>query len=343
MVKVNKKSLMYGVVLTILGAVIFGVFSWLFTFLPITPTTILLVIATGALIIIASILPVSYGVKKAILNGAYIAFLLAIFSAEIGLLKPYFERVGEINVIECKSENFQATEGKDLVRIVLCMFTGYELKEYSAYSIASFIIFYILLPAVFLSIFIYGLMSGLNIGSMFGRSSERILKILSFIIGLYGVRVMFGPFLLTFFAAGFWGLAGLFGAIILTQSLRKIVDNAFIVEKTAEEIKERRGYERQAAKELKPLLTYYISSLEDMVKRGVPPEDADTVFQYLLKDIQEAVGPFSALSKVLNRRIESISNMMHRSYDPSSKKYNNQTEILNEIKILKDEVSSLAK
>jgi len=338
-----EKAVLMGVVLVILSLIVYVLV--LLGIIPrmITPLSIGLVILSGAIIIFVSILPIGYGKKKAFLNIAYALFFFAIISIEVALLKPYFERVGEINLIECKSENFQASEGRDLVRIVLCMFTGYELKEYSAYSVASFIIFYILLPAVFLSVFIYGLMSGLNIGSMFGRSSETILKILSFIIGLYGVRVMFGPFLLTFFAAGFWGLAGLFGAVILTQSLRKIVDNAFIVEKTFSEIKGQRAYERKAAQESASLLSYYISVLEEMTNRGVPPEKADPIIQQIVRDIQQGLGPYSTVTQIVIDGMQKISTMMRQGYDPSSRKYNNSSEILNELKNLKDAVLSLAK
>jgi len=336
MVTVNWRVVAIGVILFILGLLAYFVLPF-FLVVPgaLTPASIAFVIIAGALLILASILPIDYGKKKAILNIAYAGFFFGLITFEVNLLKPYFERVGEINLVECKSESFWVGELKDFVRITLCMFTGYELKEYTWYSVAFFITFYILLPAAFLLVFIYGLMDGLNIGFMFGKHSEAILKILSFIISLYGVRVMFGPFLLTFFAAGFWGLAGLFGAIILTQSLRKIVDSAFIVEKKLGQIKSilniRRDLRLNFAKAASPIIRNLILSLGggggtysqefalNNIKtiRGyahnfLAPDDRNDIFM-ILNDVETYVNagrPGDALEVVRQRLIPLINNWL---------------------------------
>lgn len=319
MAKTNWRAAAAGISL-IIGIIVVYTVAALTGLLPgaITPLSIALVIFSGAIIIFASILPISYGKKKAFINIAYAAFFFAIISIEVALLKPYFERVGEINVIECKSENFQASEGRDLVRIVLCMFTGYELKEYSAFSAVSFIIFYILLPAVFLSVFIYGLMSGLDIGFMFGKSSDKILKILSFIIGLYGVRVMFGPFLLTFFAAGFWGLAGLFGAIILTQSLRKIVNNAFIVEKRIDEEKGIVEYQKKVWEGFKNTLRTYFDDIEGYIKNNSHPSLIEPYYTRLMERLSQYSSSFT------DPRFQNLVQIMKNLIEAAKAEYNQE-------------------
>jgi hypothetical protein len=123
--------------------------------------------------------------------------------------------------------------------VTSCILTGYFPQEQSILGWFTFLLFYIILPFAFIFALIVGLMRDVFQGIL----DRRILNVLSFIIAVYATRAMFGAFLLQFLGYSAWGLAGIFGAIFIVGSLRKMIEDWFKIETYAEEI--RKYYEVQ--------------------------------------------------------------------------------------------------
>jgi len=272
----------------------------IFQILPIYSFPIMLL---GAIfLVVASFLP--YAWAKALVNISYACIFLSLIIMETALLKPYVERVGGINLERCSEESFyKFNEVNDLLRIVGCVITGYEIKDYKIFSIASFWLFYIILPAFFLGYFTYGLLNGLELNKIFGNVSNTVTKVISFITALYGVNLMFGPFLLYFFAAGVWGIVGVFFAGVLTAGLRKVVERFFVLEKQFEEVKKVVETAKQAKEKLYELPL--INNIRVMIMHKLDPMAINAALEDLRNKAQILIPTIEDL-KVINAYIDTI-------------------------------------
>ena len=210
------------------------------------------ILIAGIFLIVSAFLPATFA--KVFRNITYLVLFVFILIVEIQLFKP-FVQVSQVNITECKSLFFPEVKESvsnviiDALGITSCMLTGYFPQEQSILGWLTFLLFYIILPFAFIFVLIVGLMRDV----LQGIFDSRILNVLSFIIAVYATRAFFGAFLLQFLGYSAWGIAGIFGAIFIVGSLRKMIEDWFKIETYAEEIKkyyELRRIERQKYAEL---------------------------------------------------------------------------------------------
>jgi hypothetical protein len=271
----------------------------------------------GILLIVSAFLPATFA--KVCRNITYLILFVFILIVEIQLLQPFIQ-VSQVNITECKS--FFFPEVKESVSNVIinalgitsCMLTGYFPQEQSILGWLSFLLFYIILPFAFIFALIVGLMRDVLQGIL----DRRILNVFSFIIAVYATRAMFGAFLLQFLGYSAWGLAGIFGAIFIVGSLRKMIEGWFKIETYAEEIRKyyevqksiKQQYAELALKKVKELKTY----LSNVKLTGTLADEV--IFRAVqsaiesLKDISFFKSLTNDEQKVINEAIEHINTFL---------------------------------
>jgi len=230
MVSAGKKVLIIGIVIIVVFFVPNAILSSSFGIT--LAAGIPYILIAGILLIISSFLPKTFAAVCR--NITYLILFVFILVVEMQLLGVIIDTLGVTSFPQDQS--------------ILGWFT--------------FLLFYIILPFVFIFVLIRNLM-----GDVFrGIFDRRILKVLSFVIAIYATFVipMFGGFLLQFLGYSTWGLAGIFGAIFIVRSLRKLIEGWFKIETYAEEIKkyyelqktEKQKYAELALKKVKELKNY---------------------------------------------------------------------------------------
>jgi len=147
---------------------------------------------------------------------------------ELSVFQAYFTQTTMITLEQCK-ETFSITNLEQVPVFITCIFTGYfpaASVSFSSLAFVSFIIFFWLLPFVFLFAFLYGLFGSI-MSPMFGGGEigKTVTMVITFIVATYGARQMIGAFLIDFFAYGSWGLVGIFIPLILAVGMKKILDS----------------------------------------------------------------------------------------------------------------------
>jgi hypothetical protein len=200
-----------------------------------TPIAYFSIIVFAITLVIGCFLPGRLGKIVRILS--YIALFIFLLFTEIQIIKPFLKRT-EVNLEVCS--NFfspSQTTGNtvnDILTYSSCILTGYVPKNLSSIGWATFFIFYIILPFVFIWVVVYALMKEVFSG---WSTIDQFSPLLSFVVAMYGTRVLFGAVLLEFFAYGAWGLAGIFIAVFLVNVLKKIIEDKFKIEEYTSEIK----------------------------------------------------------------------------------------------------------
>ncbi len=227
-----------------------------------TPIVYFFLLIFAICLVIGSIIPGNIGKATRIIS--YIALFVFLLFVEIQIIKPFLKRT-EVNLQECT--NFfspSQTTGNvvyDLLTYSSCILSGYVPKDLSIIGWATFIIFYIILPFGFIWIFVYALMK--DIFSGWG-TFDRYAPVLSFIVAMYGARVLFGAILLEFFAYGAWGLAGIFIAILLVKGLEKLIENRFAIEEYANRIRETLKTEKDVRHSFASAALGYVTQAENL-------------------------------------------------------------------------------
>jgi hypothetical protein len=146
-------------------------------------------------------------------------------------------------------------------------------------------------------------MSGIGMETWFGAFGKNAMRLLSFIIALYAARLLFGAFLLDLLGYGAWGLIGVFGAVLLTKGLQKIMEGWYRIEEMAAETREAIKSEIEAAKEFRLAIKPILERAESFASKGdikaaravlggitklpfykaLPPEEKEYVDWYLTK------------------------------------------------------------
>lgn len=229
---------------------------------------IISILTAGILIAFSGFIPYKWG--KIFRNIAYFILFILIIFIEMSLLSPYVS-VTPPPIDECE-KFFQGGEGKLVgaaATFISCVFTGYHPADYSNYGLTVFFVFYFILPFAYIWVLIYGLMMGIGMETWFGAFGDNAVRILSFIITMYATRVVFGAVLLEFLGYGAWGLAGVFGAVILVKGLQTLMERWYAVEEMAEETKKSIETEltigRAYARSAKPIIdTAKGSAIKDL-------------------------------------------------------------------------------
>jgi len=199
-----------------------------------TPIAYISLLAFAITLIIGCLFPGRLG--KIVRTLSYIALFIFLLFTEIQIIKPFLKRT-EVDLQVCSNFFSPSQTTGNIVYDVLayssCILSGYVPKDLSSIGWATFFIFYIILPFVFIWVFVYALMKEI----FSGWGLERFSSLLSFIVAMYGARVLFGAVLLEFFAYGAWGLAGIFIAVFLVNGLKKIIEDKFKIEEYTSEIK----------------------------------------------------------------------------------------------------------
>ena len=251
------------------------------------------ILIAGILLIVSAFLPATFA--KVCRNITYLILFVFILIVEIQLFKPFI-KVSQVNITECKSLFFPEVKESvsnviiDSLGITSCILTGYFPQEQSILGWLTFLLFYIILPFAFIFALIIGLMRDVFQSIL----NSSILNVLSFIIAVYATRVMSGAFLLQFLGYSAWGLVGIFGAIFIVGSLRKMIEDWFKIETYAEEIKKyyevqkgiKQQYAELALRKIKELKTY----LSNVKFTGT---SADEV---IYRDVQSAIESLKDIS-----------------------------------------------
>jgi hypothetical protein len=260
---------------------LFGYKSFL-SFIFSTPIAYISLLAFAITLIIGCILPGRVGKIVRILS--YIALFIFLLFVEIQIIKPFLKRT-EVNLQVCSNFFSPSQTTGNIVYDVLayssCILSGYVPKDLSSIGWATFFIFYIILPFVFIWVFVYALMKEI----FSGWGLERFSSLLSFIVAMYGARVLFGAVLLEFFAYGAWGLAGIFIAVFLVKGLEKIVEGMFITEELIKEVemitKSKNEIRRMYAE-------YAYGILSNLTKIELNEKNKTSIYIYLL-DLKKGV------------------------------------------------------
>lgn len=234
-----------------------------------SPTVYFLILLTAILIVISAFIPSTW--RKLFQNGAYLTLFLLIILIELNIMKPYLKETN-VSLETCRSGIFptaaQLQTPSDYyysgLKYTSCVFTGYFPAEQGDLGWTVFYIFYFILPFAFIWTFMYGLMTGMNFGAFFGGFTKSANTLLSFIIAVYAGRVMFGGFLLSFLGLGAWGLAAIFGAILLVGGLKHMFDSWYGLEDMGFDVKKAVENEAVAQQSVIPALKKRLDEIEKL-------------------------------------------------------------------------------
>jgi len=205
--------------------------------------TTYLVIGFALLLAISAFFPYDWG--KILREVSYILLFILIIYVGSAALSPFVQKI-EINVTECKDyfipSKTQEGEVSNIIYNALgyasCILTGYFPANMSNIGWATFFIFYIILPFIFIFILAYYLTKDvLNI------SNKKILPsyalaILSIIISLYAARTLTGWVILEILGYGYIGLGLIFASLIITNSTKKLIEDWYSVDEAAKTAKQ---------------------------------------------------------------------------------------------------------
>lgn len=239
---------------------------------------------------ISGFLPYESG--KILREMSYIGLFVALLIFFLSALKPFIRERTELTLENCTSVFFpkptdQTAEEQQnqiiygLLTYVSCILTGKFPLEQGDLGWSVFIIFYLVLPFAFILAFVYGLMQGVNVATIFGgnQTAKNIVQVLSLIIALYAMRTTMGVFILEFMGYGAWGLGAVFISILIVLGLKKMVDDWLDIEKKVEETRKMIQAwitrERQFAESILPRINETLRLIEHLQRdqrRGGSPE-----------------------------------------------------------------------
>ena len=272
-------------------------FGW---FLELSPWIFYAVGMTGVLLGISAFLPYNWG--SVLRSISYISLFIAILLLEMGVMSVAVEKHPMLNITECKGmlppEGEKVPQGGiwNAFHATSCILTGYFTKEFTALGFTTFFIFYFLLPWVFIFAYTYGLMRGMQLETWFGGGNvgKNIIIVLSLVISLYATRVMFGAFLLEFLGYGMWGLAGIFGAILIVKGLEHTINKWYGVERELFAAKEALERQMTAQRNAIDNCRRYVNNrrlthaqLEALIARGT--NAYNTCFRYLPEEMRNQI------------------------------------------------------
>ncbi|MEM5883113.1 MAG: hypothetical protein QXQ77_02645 [Candidatus Aenigmatarchaeota archaeon] len=261
--------------LIIFCLVVFVILPWAGIRIPenIYPFVLPIILLASIPLIISGFLPYEWG--KILRELTYFTLFFLIIILEITILKTAFAEYQppQVTLEKCTTifgSKEKPTEAWDSIAVWACITLGYYPKDYSSLGWNIFFIFYILLPFIFIWVFLYGLMKGLGIKDWLG-GMDWVPLLLSFIIAMFTSRQIFGFFLLDFYGYGAWGLAGIFGAILFTKGVQKMMEGWYGVEEMAEEtrkaIQTEISLDKKVAKEIRMLLDEIRTMESDKAKQ----------------------------------------------------------------------------
>ena len=274
-------------------------FGW---FLELSPWVFYAVGIAAVLLGISAFLPYNWG--SVLRSISYISLFIAILLLEMGVMSVAVEKHPMVSVEKCKGmlppEGEKVPQGGiwDAIHATSCILTGYFTKELTPLGFATFFIFYFLLPWVFIFAYTYGLMRGMRLETWFGGGEvgKNIITVLSLVISLYATRVMFGVFLLEFLGYGMWGLAGIFGAILIVKGLEHMINKWYGVEGELFAAKEALERQMTAQRNAIDNCIRYVSNrrrrlthahLEALIARGT--NAYNTCFRYLPEEMKNQI------------------------------------------------------
>ncbi len=231
---------------------------------------IVFILISALLIVVASILPKRYlRWKINLINVFYIFLFVSIALLELAVISPYMKKK-EIRIEECKG--FFPTEETrkgffwNTVGAMSCIFAGYYPYEYTPYGLTIFLIFYWLLPFIFISFFVYGLFRGMKMEEWFGGGDlgRNIVGVFSIVLSLIAARFVLTYLLIEFFAYGMIGLFGVSIPIVIIGGLKLMIDKWLIPERFALEIIEK---EKKIEKDIH---TYVFALRERLLGKRTP-------------------------------------------------------------------------
>ncbi|MEM5879204.1 MAG: hypothetical protein QXU74_01800 [Candidatus Aenigmatarchaeota archaeon] len=291
---IKGKVIAVGIALLIIFClVVFVILPWVGIRIPenIYPFVLPIILLASIPLIISGFLPYEWG--KILRELTYFTLFFLIIILEITILKTAFAEYQppQVTLEKCTTifgSKEKPTEAWDSIAVWACITLGYYPKDYSSLGWNIFFIFYILLPFIFIWVFLYGLMKGLGIKDWLGNM-DWVPLLLSFIIAMFASRQIFGFFLLDFYGYGAWGLAGIFGAILFTKGVQKMMEGWYGVEEMAEEtrkaIQTEIDLDKEVAKEVRMRLDQ-IKNIPDMPARR-------KALHFLITDSQSPVSRFS--------------------------------------------------
>ncbi|MEM5829281.1 MAG: hypothetical protein QW040_00465 [Candidatus Aenigmatarchaeota archaeon] len=272
------------------------------------------ILLTSLPLLVSGFLPYKWGKIFRELSCFFLFTLVIIL--ELGILKMVFVEYKPIEItLEICTSLFgskeKPTEVWDILAVWSCTTLGRYPKSYSSLEWNVFFLFYILLPFAFIWTFLYGLMKGVGIEDFF--NVKWVSVVLSFIIAMFSSRQIFGFFLLDFYGYGAWGLAGVFGAILFTKGVQKMMEGWYGIEQMAEETRKavmiEMGIDKEVIKEIK-------MKLEEIKKLGTPSARRDA----LTTLANSPDSPLSRLSPAIREGVRRI--ILDLISNPSDKAIN---------------------
>ena len=209
---------MYAILIILIIFMIVGVVIPFFlniNLFAITPWIFPIVALLGALIFLG-IVSVFYlnnpKLAKMFFNISIIVTFFATLGLEMVLFGMYIQKAPTIPYEKCEKE-------ESSIHIASCILTGYKVSsEFASWELASFWIFFILLPFAFVFIFLHGLLAPVKL------FPTPAMLVINFVISAYATRQIFGVFLLDLAAYGVWGVVGVFIPLFLSFILKRVFD-----------------------------------------------------------------------------------------------------------------------
>jgi len=173
------------------------------------------------------------GIAKVLVNACPVVLFVGAIIVESAFFGAYLTQTSSISVSSCE-ESLAVNNVEQIPMFTTCLFTGFYPSQgmnFASLSFATFIIFFWLLPFVFMYYFFYGLFES-TMGSMFGGggTGKTVSVTISFIVAMYGARQMIGSFLIDFLAYGSWGLVGIFIPLFLAMSIKRLLNTYIAVD-----------------------------------------------------------------------------------------------------------------
>jgi hypothetical protein len=201
----------------------------------------ILVIISGALAFFGYVAERAgaHGTAKFLVNACPVVLFVGAIIVESAFFGTYLAQTSSISVTSCK-ESMTVNSVEQIPMFTTCLFTAYYPSQgmnFASLSFATFIIFFWLLPFVFMYYFFYGLFES-TMGSMFGGggTGKTVSVVISFIVAMYGARQMIGSFLIDFLAYGSWGLVGIFIPLFLAAGIKRLLNTYIATEVPGAEI-----------------------------------------------------------------------------------------------------------
>ena len=267
---VSWKLVFLGVLIVVFPYILQFILSFFNMFINFSVYVIISILLAGIIFILSAFVPARW--RKSVRKVSYLSLFLGILLLEISIISPYLIK-SEISIEECKTLFPSVTEAPEekvpfwnALGAVSCVLIGYFPVEHTPLGMATFFIFYLLLPFVFIFAYIYGLMVGIGISEWFGSIGGSVTRVLSLVIALYAARLLFGHVLLQFLGYGAWGLVAIFIPIFIVKGLEHMMEKMFGIEEYyLEKIK--------TEKDIKKGIHKYVSALRESLLNIQTPKD----------------------------------------------------------------------